>query len=486
MLLDCFEDQWTCPLGTEFEFSENEFLPRSIAPAMVLKGHRGCINTCSFNPLGDLELTGCDDGCVWLWDVGNRMQKPKLMLRPHKTNVFTTNFLSGNRFISGGNDATVQVAEILPDGRTMSTVYHEHHIRKVMCSFVIDEFTFATCSYDRTVRLFDTRTKYTNQRLVELPALTDADLAYNGMDRLSQDLNEYNIQSQSIGGGLCVRPPCPVDDASLLIDFREKESAELFNMDVHPIDRKRFITSGNDGTVRLFDLRNLRKGIVGDRGFCVNHKYGMPMNVTGAAFDATGSRIAATVIGGNIHVLDANQSVELSSLGPLPERRRRGRSIDLSPLFLREDGYLDSNQVLEFIARQQALAEEEDEEEENPPGELAGELNTLVGHTSEQTIKTCNWYGNYVVTGSDSGSVFFYDPETGRILNIVKAHEGNVNVVAVHQEKKLLATSGIDNYAVLWEPQLLCKCDVEGIEAEIERMMGLEERAEPQMSCTVQ
>jgi WD40 repeat protein len=141
---------------------------------MTLTGHRGCINTCSFNPYGDFELTGCDDGCVWLWDIGNRCATPKLILRSHITNVFTTNFLSHSRFVSGANDATVQVIDVLPDGSVRATVYAKHHIRKVHGSFVIDQNTFATCAHDGTIRLFDVRTPYRNQRTVPLPTLTEA------------------------------------------------------------------------------------------------------------------------------------------------------------------------------------------------------------------------------------------------------------------------------------------------------------------------
>lgn len=463
--------------------SGHDFLPCSVAHAMTLKGHRGCINTCSFNPYGDRELTGCDDGCVWLWDIGDRLEQPKLRLRPHTTNVFTTNFLSGNRFLSGGNDATVQVAEIRPDGRTMSTVYHEHHIRKVMCSFVIDEFTFATCSYDRTVRLFDTRMAYTNQRLIDLPTLTDADLDYNGMRRLSEDLNQYNIRPQSHGGGLTTEPPCAVDNASLLIDFRSKQSAELFTMDAHPIDRKRFITSGNDGTVRLFDLRNIRKGIIGDSGFCVNHKYRAPMNVTGAVYSDDGNRIAATVIGGAIHVLDANASIDLTTLPPV-QPRRRGQAIDLSEI-VDESGAVDMSRLEQVLMGVRQAHEEEEEEDRNSENAvIAGEMIELKGHISEQTIKTCNWYGKFVVTGSDDGSVFFYDADTGKIMNILHGHEGSVNVVTVHREKKLLATSGIDSYSILWEPRLIGKADRDKIEQDVEEYLAQEHEEAP--ACNVQ
>jgi WD40 repeat protein len=406
---------------------------------MTLTGHRGCINTCSFNPYGDFELTGCDDGCVWLWDIGNRCPTPKLMLRPHISNVFTTNFLSHSRFVSGANDAAVQVIDVLPDGSVQATQYANHHIRKVHGSFVIDQNTFATCAHDGTVRLFDVRTRYRNQQRLSLPTLTEADLNYDGSSRLGDDLRRHNIRPQGEGGGSWEPiPESRIDDASLLLDFRRRRGGELFQMDVHPIDRKRFLTTGRDGTVRLFDMRMIHRGAIGDWGFSVNQHYRSEKHVTGAAFDGTGDRIAASVIGGNIHVLDAHSFVDLTTVRPVQTHRA------FFPFY-----------------------EEEDDEGDRPgPRGVAprvpvtGELIELRGHRSVGTIKTCNWFGDFVVTGSDEGDVYFYDPVDGQIISILQGHKKNVNVVTVHKEKRLLATSGVDSYAILWEPTLASKTDL--------------------------
>jgi WD40 repeat protein len=422
----------------------SKFLPASMAPAMTLRGHKGCINTCSFNPYGELELTGCDDGCVWLWDIGGRLATPRVMLRPHLTNVFTTNFLTSTRFLSGGNDATVQVVEITNDGRARATCYRHHHIRKVHSSFVVDESTFVTCSHDSTVRLFDVRIPYRNQELITLDLLTPADLEYAGHARLSRDLHINGLLPQNMGGGL-VRAPAPgqVDDGSLLLDFCNEPDGELFRMDVHPIDRKRFLTCGQDGTVRLFDMRAIRRRTQSRTGFSVNLHYRGVTGVTGAAFDMTGDRIAATVIEGSIHVLDAHQAVDLATISGMerPQPQRQGPR--------------------------------------PPPPPVMGELQELTGHTSVQTIKTVNWFGNFVVSGSDEGTIYFFDPEDGTIVNILSGHERPVNVVTVHQEKRLLATSGVDDFSILWEPQRVANTNMAKVSKAVDDVQADVRRREP-------
>jgi WD40 repeat protein len=395
---------------------------------LTLRGHRGCINTCSFNPYGDRQLTGCDDGCVYLWDIGSRNPLPVAMLAPHHTNVFTTNFLTSSRFISGGNDATVQVVD-LAEGRALSTVYPNHHLRKVLCSFVIDDSTFATCSYDQTIRLFDVRTRYPSQRVRALPLLTPADVTHDAIAILDRDLQRHYLRSQSEGGG-SILPVRAVDDSSLLVSLQSRrDESQLYTMDIHPIDRKQFITSGSDGCVRMFDLRMIQRSARSNLGFPLTPRYGR-CDVTGAAFDETGARIAATVLEGQIHVFRTADFVELGAFDG------------------REPG-----------------AEEEDS------GVLPGEIVELAGHKSESTIKTVNWQGDFVVSGSDEGCVFWFDAENGNIANVVRAHQANVNVVTVHREKQMLATSGVDDFAVLWEPRRIARRDLKKEEARVNEVL---------------
>lgn len=494
------------------------FNPCSVTNAMTLSGHRGCINTCSFNPYGDFELTGCDDGSVWLWDIGNRNLAPKAMLSPHITNVFTTNFLTGNRFISGGNDATVQVIEIA-EGKATTTIYENHHTRKVLCSFVIDENTFATCSHDRTVRLFDIRTQYTNQAIKDLPLLTAADFNYDGQEKLILDLERHNLRGQNEGGGKYTKSSTPTDNGSLLLDLRDLPDADFYTMDIHPIDRKRFITSGSDGTVRMFDLRMIKQHKPQNIGFGFNQHYNSQKSVTGAAFDATGERIAATVIGGNIHVLETSSAVDLSTIPQIRPPRRRGPAIDIRLLINEETHELDLSRLADILRGQGGANDEEEEEEEAidqpqaatvtetvesvqtpeatetvetvtvteedmaPPGtnrnrrnrtrpKVTGEIIELKGgHQSMDTIKAVNWFGDYVVTGSDDGRVYFYNVSNSDVVQVLSGHRGNVNVVAVHREKELLSTSGIDDFAILWEPMEIGKLDLLEVKEQVQHTM---------------
>jgi len=52
-----------------------------------LRGHDGCVNTVSFNPAGDLLVSGSDDTNIILWDW---LAKTKRLVYPsgHHENVF--------------------------------------------------------------------------------------------------------------------------------------------------------------------------------------------------------------------------------------------------------------------------------------------------------------------------------------------------------------------------------------------------------------
>jgi hypothetical protein len=121
------------------------------------------------------------------------------MLRPQITNVFTTNFLSHHRFVCGANDASVEVSHPINDGRVSRTRDVNHHIRKVSSSFVVDENTFVTRSYDETVRLFHIRETYRNTESDIFTPLTESDLSYEGRLRLGIDFDQSTLHSQANG-----------------------------------------------------------------------------------------------------------------------------------------------------------------------------------------------------------------------------------------------------------------------------------------------
>lgn len=456
-------------------FYSNDFFPYSMKKSLTLSGHKGCINTCSFNSNGEFELTGCDDGCIYLWDIASHNTTPKLRIAPHKTNVFTTNFLNVNKFISAGNDADVKVIEVA-EGRVHETNYHNHHTRKVLCSFVIDENTFATCSYDKTVRIFDTRIKYKNQTSDELEILNDEYFNYDNQ-KILMDLSENGLRPQNDGGGLIEEVDIQnIDNESLLLDFKKEKYSEFYTMDIHPIDRKRFITSANDGTVRMFDLRMIQQNKPQEMGFEFNNHYKGIKSITGATFNDSGEKIAATVLGGNIHILDTSSAVDLKVIPKFVPRRRINFNVidnDLINLIFRANVEYENNN------------EEESEIGENQETKVNGEIIELSGHQSFDTIKGVNWMGKYVVTGSDEGNVYLYDSDNGKIKNILKGHENHVNVVSVNKEKMLLSTSGIDDYAILWESNNVTKINLKSIEENISQILEENEMSAQQNPCGV-
>ena len=80
----------------------------------------------------------------------------------------------------------------------------------------------------------------------------------------------------------------------------------------------------------------------------------------------------------------------------------------------------------------------------------------FVGHDNRNTdIKEAVFMGKhdqYVVAGSDCGSAFIWERDTGRLLRVLIADEDVVNCCQPHPHELLLATSGIEDVVRLWRP----------------------------------
>ncbi|CAI4230031.1 unnamed protein product [Auanema sp. JU1783] len=80
----------------------------------------------------------------------------------------------------------------------------------------------------------------------------------------------------------------------------------------------------------------------------------------------------------------------------------------------------------------------------------------FTGHTNCRTdIKEANFFGSrdqFIVSGSDSGSLYIWDRDTGNIKVAFYADEEILNIVQPHPSKFMLATSGIENVIRFWEP----------------------------------
>uniref|UniRef100_A0A0X3NX51 26S proteasome non-ATPase regulatory subunit 7 n=2 Tax=Schistocephalus solidus TaxID=70667 RepID=A0A0X3NX51_SCHSO len=80
----------------------------------------------------------------------------------------------------------------------------------------------------------------------------------------------------------------------------------------------------------------------------------------------------------------------------------------------------------------------------------------FLGHCNVTTdIKEANFFGGdgqFIVAGSDCGSMFIWDRQTTNIVHILQADSATVNCVQPHPSLCQIASSGIDNVIRLWSP----------------------------------
>ncbi|KAI3413750.1 WD and tetratricopeptide repeat protein [Globodera pallida] len=97
------------------------------------------------------------------------------------------------------------------------------------------------------------------------------------------------------------------------------------------------------------------------------------------------------------------------------------------------------------------------------------------GHLNINTdIKEANWFGpddQYIVAGSDCGSMFIWERKTQCVVRTFKGDHYTVNCCQPHPQRCLIASSGIDDVIRFWEPAStqLKQSTEEGFPEEAER-----------------
>jgi len=68
-------------------------------------------------------------------------------------------------------------------------------------------------------------------------------------------------------------------------------------------------------------------------------------------------------------------------------------------------------------------------------------------------IKEANFFGdNFVLSGSDCGSIFVWEKHTGQLVQVLEADNHVVNNVQPHPFDPIIAASGIDYNIKLFAP----------------------------------
>lgn len=169
----------------------------------------------------------------------------------------------------------------------------------------------------------------------------------------------------------------------------------LYSISTHPLDNE-FCVSGNDESVRVYDRRNSSKPMKYHYAAHMKTKKEY-LTVTCAVYNSTGTEILASYSDEDVFLFDNVNH---------------------------EDG--------KFLHR-------------------------YSGHCNMKTIKGVNFFGpnsEFVVSGSDCGSIFFWDKESEIIVNWLHGDDsGVVNCLEPHPEFPIMATSGLDDDAKIWVPR---------------------------------
>ena len=247
------------------------------------------VNTCKFNISGDKIITGNNNGYILIWDVISKRNLPLLMIRPHEKDILTINYLTDNKFISGGKDSLLKIIEISESEMIYYNYFGEHsdHISK---SAIIDSNNFITYSIDKKIKIFDIRCQNNNLKIQKLPILNN--------EYINFDTNNEIFQH----------------DNNLLLNFNNTKLNNIHSLEFHPLNKNLLLVSGSDPIIRLFDLRNINeKKFIGNN---LSLKYNKDIEITSSSFNYDGTLIASSILGYGIEILKTTfmKSLEIENI----------------------------------------------------------------------------------------------------------------------------------------------------------------------------
>eukprot|EP01117_Protostelium_nocturnum_P006555 TRINITY_DN2361_c0_g1_i1.p1 TRINITY_DN2361_c0_g1~~TRINITY_DN2361_c0_g1_i1.p1 ORF type:complete len:663 (+),score=193.88 TRINITY_DN2361_c0_g1_i1:64-2052(+) len=242
-----------------------------------------------------------------------------------------------------------------------------------------------------------------------------------------------------------------------------------------------FVTTQQDGTIRMYDLReSIGGGGIAEGSPSLHKKILIKMNngsrsysANSLAFDPLGGH--QFVVGGSsneIKLFDIRYLV-MNQNGANDGKGQIGRFCPQSILDNKKVGvsitgvdYNRQNEIVATYSKEDVflfnlgdLTSEEYLKEDsfvNKPRQI------YTGRTNVATFlkEVCfmdggfsrNSVSSYVATGSDCGNVFIWEKHTGELVQLIKGDHSIVNGLAPHPFLPHLAVCGIDSYAKILEP----------------------------------
>uniref|UniRef100_A0A0E0GKY7 Uncharacterized protein n=1 Tax=Oryza nivara TaxID=4536 RepID=A0A0E0GKY7_ORYNI len=261
------------PRASSRRISGSEGLVMRMHQYGKLRGHDGCVNTVSFNPAGNLLVSGSDDMDIILWDW---LAKTQRLIYPsgHQENVFHARvmpFTDDSTIVTVAADGQVRVGQLNEGGEvtTKQIGVHDDRAHK-MAIEPGSPYIFYSCGEDGLVQHFD------------------------------------------------LRNDSPMKLFSCYSFSNSRRRVRLNTIAIDPWNPNYLSIGGSDEYVRVYDLRRIQLGASNDMNqpvdtFCPKHLMGGKVHITGIAYSYA-REILVSYNDEHIYLFQNNMG-----LGPNPE-----------------------------------------------------------------------------------------------------------------------------------------------------------------------
>ncbi|HMU39297.1 MAG TPA: hypothetical protein PKE31_09815 [Pseudomonadota bacterium] len=416
-----------------------------------LRGHNGFLTAAAFSPDGRRALTASSDGTARLWEA--ETGEPLVTMRGHGDPIEMASFsLRGDRLVTAGQDHTIRIWDVATGVELR--VLRGHSERVPMAVFAPSGKSIVSVSFDKTVRVWDAETgkelrSFAGHRhRVNIVAVSPdgqraATGSWDGTVRLwgiepGTSLPETGVEMQQ---GTPLHSLQFSQDGSLIA------------------------SAGADGEVKLWDGRtgeprgtlHGHQGIVDALSFTSDGKV-----LVTAGHDrmvriwSVASRLEITVLRGHFGPIYA---VAVSGKGDkvaTVSHDRTARIWDLrsgQPLLVLS-GHSRYISASAFSPDGTRIATASHDHTAKlwkwPSGE---EVATLVGHEHVINSITFSSDGMRIATGSSDGTVRVFDGQTGNKLALLRGHKDAVQTVTFAPDGRRLLSAGSDETLRLWDTE---------------------------------